>query len=214
MCGEDGWCTTGELRVYIDSNAHNESASLAQSGEWHRVECTLGVDGITCRDSSGQTQQIRFGPGDVPLAPLPDSARKSKHSKLFPLQVADREGRLVLLAAETGAEMWRWCIAIRRRFRGPLEEGGLEARRLKQALCVATNMHGTMTAADVAAVVPLLVQGAEIDIESMDDYAFLDSAGANYGSKLMERKYTALTHACAGGHQETSVLALHWFPRH
>jgi hypothetical protein len=62
MCGEDGWCTTGELRVYIDSSAHNESASLAQSGAWHRVEYALS--GWTAsRAGTAAGRRSRFASG-------------------------------------------------------------------------------------------------------------------------------------------------------
>jgi hypothetical protein len=206
LCGEGDWHTAGNLLLFVGSQS--SSALLSQSGEWREVACTLAVDGIRCDEEGEELTFVRFGPGEVPLEPLPDSARKSKHSRLFPFKLVDHEGRPVLLAAATGAEMWRWCIAIRRRFRGPLEEGGAEGWRLKEAFCVATNMHSPISDTDVKEAVEAMVQGAGVDTESMEDYSFLDRAGAHYASELMTRKYTALGLASLGGQQKFVELLL------
>jgi hypothetical protein len=175
----------------------------AQSKRWEPHSCSLTADGLGWHphDKAGSCSRgLRFGTLDVPIEVLPDDARTSKQSKLFPVAVTFGNGRRMLLAAATGAEMWAWGIAIRRRYQGAAASEE-ERAQLRAALCAKMIPSGEQPshveehaqfrerAGDMH---ELLLLGAPMDIES---------TGRTAG-------FTALHLACYCGAPKTMELLL------
>ena len=77
-------------------------------------------------------------PGELEL--LPDDARASRHSALFPFALTVESDRRRLFAAKSGADMWGWAMAIFHRGR-PVPDGAKE-RATKEALVISSDTKG------------------------------------------------------------------------
>jgi centrosomal protein CEP164 len=204
-----------------------------QEGQWREHQCELSAEGIRFRrlrkgqiDPDVKPEVHKFASFDVNLEVLPDEGRRSRHSKLFPffvdIQTSDEasssfagshgrgHGKRLLLAARTGEQMWRWCMAIRRRFVGPVDDE--EAMRLREQLCVATWTHSTDEQALTSEIQELLLKGARIDIENIEDFSALEMAdrmaGKDNAIKAEEMHFSLLDRVCLSHATKAAELTL------